>query len=682
MLGLDQTGFGWGDRVSLTLCVALGGTLGWLVAHQAGSVFFYQMFTPEALMWACGHGFRHPLKLSPEMVSFLRLRSLPVFDCSTIASGMPDGPPGFFFRLQLYLSWTAAWLWWLLGPTQAAMAWLAMLLEATYAGGCYLLARMFLGRVPAAVAALSLIVSPVALGLITNLRDFSKGPFFILVIALLLLVARATSIRRGVFLALVAGAMAGIGYGFRSDLAIMLPIGAGFLILSRRTSLLSHLGITAAYAGGFLLLASPILALGNSANIGSLIMQGATEPFRAFLGLRAAPYALGQAYSDELTLSGIAADQRPRRPDWDSHEPSPIYGVTQAITRSSVDLAEWAPDFPADFAAQALKGAGWILGYPALVAVSRGHPDPAWPLRVDVPLVRWQEPVYALFGQPWMPLIGLLGVLALLLRVMARKPREALALAALILALITYPAIQFSVRHIFFLEFIWVIALLSLLCAAVEWRRLAPLFPRFAVMTLATAATIAVIYAGLCQIQQRRLTADFSALLALPRENVTVNREPQSDGGVLIRVALTPAEQAAADSKPDSMTDRIAETGIENDVRAMGERMLMTIGGVSCPLAPTPIRLLYDHRPHIWQPLDTTLNMAPAEVSIFPAFYRATQNFAGVLLPVGYTQCDVSLSRLPLTHDVPLVLTAVFAQDWKSLPLRKELGQFGTGAPR
>jgi hypothetical protein len=681
MLGLDQAGFGWGDRLSLTLCVALGGTLGWFVAHQAGSVFFYQMFTPEALMWACGHGFRHPLKLSPEMVSFLLHRSLQTFDCSAIGSDLPDGPPGFFFRSQLYLSWTAAWLWWLLGPTQAAMAWLAMLLAGSYAGGCYLLARLFLDRMPAAVAALSLIVSPVALGLIVNLRDFSKGAFFIWVIVLLVLVVRALWPGQRLMFALLAGFVAGVGYGFRSDLAIMMPIGTGFLILALRLSPLGYVNILAVYAGGFLLLASPMLALGNGANIGFLIMQG-TEPFRAFLELRAAPYALGQAYSDELTLSAIAANQRPRDPDWDSHEPSAIYGVSQAMTRSSADLAEWASKFAADFAAQALKGAGWILGYPALVAVSRGNPDPALPLRVDVQLLHWQEPVYALFGQPWMPLIGVFGALALLLRVMARNAREALGLAALLLALTTYPAIQFSVRHVFFLEFIWVIAVLSLLCAIVEWRRLAPLLPRFAVVTLATTATIAVIYVGLCQLQQRRLTADFSALLALPRENVPVKREPQSDGGVLLRVALTPAQQAMVASKPDSMTDRIPEMGIENDVRAMGERMVMTIGGASCPFAPTRIQLLYDHRPHIWQPLDTALIVARGDIGIFPAFYRAAQNFAGVLLPAGYAQCDVSLSRLPLTHDLPLVLTAVLPRNWPSLPLRKGLGRFSVGPPR
>jgi hypothetical protein len=53
---LDQTGFGWGDRLLVMLYVVLGAILAWFIVQQAGSVFFYQMFTPEALMWACARG--------------------------------------------------------------------------------------------------------------------------------------------------------------------------------------------------------------------------------------------------------------------------------------------------------------------------------------------------------------------------------------------------------------------------------------------------------------------------------------------------------------------------------------------------------------------------------------------------------------------------------------------------
>lgn len=52
-----------------------------------------------------------------------------------------------------------------------------MLLGAGYSTGSYMLARLFLGRFLSAVAALALTLSPVVLGQILTLRDFSKGPF-------------------------------------------------------------------------------------------------------------------------------------------------------------------------------------------------------------------------------------------------------------------------------------------------------------------------------------------------------------------------------------------------------------------------------------------------------------------------------------------------------------------------
>ena len=201
------------------------------------------------------------------------------------------------------------------------------------------------------------------------------------------------------------------------------------------------------------------------------------------------------AYSDELTATGIAAEERWRLPNWDAEEGVPYYGVSQAITLSSKNLAGWAPHFAADFMAQALKGAAWILGYPALVAKSRGSPDPGTQ-RVNVPIARWQEPAYALFGQSWMPAFGFAGILALLLRVAARSQMEALATAGLLLALLTYPMIQFSTRHVFYLEFVWVIGLLSLPCALWEWRRLLPVLPRFMLSVVLGVGLLAAVYAG------------------------------------------------------------------------------------------------------------------------------------------------------------------------------------------
>jgi hypothetical protein len=620
--------------------------------------------------------------LPPEMVRFLVDRTTATFDCTTIPADIATGPAGYFFKVQFYTSWIAALLWRFLGTSQMALAPYAAVLGAGYAAGGFVLARLFLPRLLALIAGLAIALSPVAIGQMFSLRDFSKGPLLLWTIALLIIAVRTHSARRAARIATLAAVVAGIGFGFRPDLMIMLPLGSMFLLGAPRWKLLPRAGIVGLYAGILVLLAAPLLALGNGARVGSFVMQGATEPFRAFLALRSAPYALGDAYSDELTLSAIAAAERPRRPNWDAKEPGPIYGMSQSLTLSTDNLIEWAPRFAADFMAQALKGAAWIMGYPALVAVSRGNPDPAFPARLDVPITRWQEPVYAAFGQNWMPFLGLAGTLALLLLVAARSGWEALATAGLLLALLSYPFIEFSVRHIFYLEFLWPIALLSLPCALWQFRRLLPVLPGFLACAALVLGTLAGSYAVLAAFQQRWLTASFSQLLALPREPVPFERVVQDDGTVLLRVPVAAEDVAILAAGADSMTDRIAQIGVVWNVRATGYRMLMTLGGAACPHAEARIALEYAHEPHVWEKLDSSLTMQPGDTAIFPAFYRGTQHFAGILLPASDAECVVSLSRLPLSYDLPLVLTAVLPPHWQELALRKGLGRFDVSPPQ
>jgi hypothetical protein len=299
-----------------------------------------------------------------------------------------------------------------------------------------------------------------------------------------------------------------------------------------------------------------------------------------------------------------------------------------------------------------------------------------------VPIVRWLQPAYDLLGQSWLPLVGFVGLLALVLRAAARSGREAMGLGALLLVLMFYPAIQFSVRHIFYLEFIWVTAVLSLPCAVWEWCALGKVLPRFLVVAGATLGALAISYFGLAKLQQRLLTTDFSALLTLPREPVRLTTSLLPDGAAMLTVATPPQDAAMVFSTADSMTTHLPEVGIQNDVRASGERMLVTLGGRDCPQTPVRLRLVYSHRPNVWQPFDTSLTTYRGATTIFPAFYRATQNFDGILLPGSHAACTVDLFRLPLSYSLPLVLTAVLPDNWQSLPLRKGLGRYSVNPPQ
>jgi hypothetical protein len=670
------------DGLLLSGFAVLGAVVGAATVLQSGAVFFYQANTPEALMWACGAGFEHPQFLSPEMEDFLRYLRVDTFDCGELSDLRQSGPPGYFARLQYYLTWSAALSWRMFGTTQLALLPLASLLVACYASGAYMLSRLYLPIGLAIVAAVFLSLSPVAISQIFSLRDFSKAPFFVWTIVLMVLGARAVHLPLSLAWATASGIVAGLGYGFRSDLALLLPIGMLFLAIGARLRGSLRAVPVGVFAVAFTVTATPIMTLSNSGSAGMLVAQGTTEPFRAFLGLSPSVYSLGHAYSDELTLSAIAAAEIPRHPDWDANEGRRVYGVSQAISLSTANLLEWAPSFPADFMAQGLKAAGWILGLPALVAPTRGGLGPGT-IPGEVPSLGLAlVPIYAALGRPWMPVLGLFGLICWMLVIARSSPREALALGALVMVVLMYPGLQFSVRHVFHLEFIWVISVLSIPYAFLNWRgslRAAPrVLPTIALFLLALlcAYTAASIW------QQRVLAQVFNEILAAGRESVSVQRERGPEGTLFLRIRPPPGAQAVIDKGPDSMTDPLtavpARVGVPNEVRAYGDRLVARLDGPGCPRSHTQLKVVYDARPERWQSLDVVLTLAAGDTVIFPAFYRATQSFAGLQLPASHALCTVAAWRVPMSYAVPMTLTAVLPPDWEDLRLRKGFGSYST----
>ena len=240
---------------------------------QRKYTFFYQTFAPESVMWACGYGLRHPQVVSDDLAAFL-LGEVQSFDCANIDASGPLGPVAVFASVQPWISWLAALLWRLLGVNQTALLPLVAVLAGLYAAGCYALSRLFLGRLLAIVAGASLSLSPVATEMAYFLRDYSKAPFFIWAIVFLVMALRPN--RRGTSLvfAAFAGCAVGIGYGFRTDIAIIAPIGAVVLTISaiaglRQSVLVSFAPLVLLAAAG--LLALPALLQANSvANGGSV----------------------------------------------------------------------------------------------------------------------------------------------------------------------------------------------------------------------------------------------------------------------------------------------------------------------------------------------------------------------------------------------------------------------------
>lgn len=660
------------DRHIALIFLLLGGVPALLFSMENGYTHFYQSFVPESILWACGLGMVHPGEVLDALSKFADGHLL-TFDCSALDNLQSPGPAGLFSKLQPYFTWPTAILWRIFGLNYYAILPLVVMLYGVYASGVYALSRLFLDRKFAIPAAILLCLSPLTVGMSGYLRDFSKAPFFVWAIVFLIMAIREKRFGRGLIFAMASSAVIGIGYGFRADLVVLIPIGALVLAIGVRP-LSQNSGKPIWVAGiiapivflvsGFVT-SAPVWTQSNiAASGGSAIIQGASESFRTSSGLTRAGYTVGWTYSDELTLSGIAAKERPKISNWDAQEPEPLKGPSQAQQLSTKNLLSWADVFAADFFAQSLKSAGWILGFPAMYdRTNIGSRYAKSNAKGQFLSAKLTLPLYGFIGHFWFPLVGALGALALLWRRYVRSGRETLCLTLLFGFLITYPALQFSPRHVFHLEFVWILSSFSLLALLFDARQSTEKRKQFGLYVAGFAVAIAAAYGGAIWWQQKAVKQEILALLSFPREQVETNKSVLSNGNVFYKVAVPDRYLSLVSSKVDAMTPQIRYQGIQWDVRAAADRLMVQLDGVQCDGSNRTVQLRYNLGSEIWQPFDTMhsfSNMPGSNKSsaFIPAFYRPTQHFSGVLVPAILAGCNIKIERIIGESRLPMVMTA------------------------
>jgi hypothetical protein len=127
------------------------------------------------------------------------------------------------------------------------------------------------------------------------------------------------------------------------------------------------------------------------------------------------------------------------------------------------------------------------------------------------------------------------------------------------------------------------------------------------------------------------------------------------------------------------MTPAIRLVGIQWDVRAEADRLVVTVGGEQCPTGPFKIRLAYEKTKDVWQPMDADLslgvpNKGGSSEAFFAAFYRPTQHFSGIVIPQSHGACSVSLERIVGSSILPLAMSGEFANGELVGPLNKGFG--------
>jgi hypothetical protein len=668
------------------LVLLVGFIVGILVLWNAKNPFpfFYQIFMREAVMWACGHGLVDPVVTPPEMTEFL-FNKRTSLSCDVVTSVGEVRPLGIFVRSHFLLAGAVGLLWRIFGVAYASLWPLFGAMLGMYALAVYAFVRQFFGRFLALGVALLLTFSPVTAGALNHLRDFSKAPFILGTLALLIFALRRGSLQPVGRICLGAGAILGIGYGFRTDVLIVIPIGILMLVIGL-PSVMSRAArglCVASFLLGTFLFAAPTFLFGyGSGGLGAMVMEGSVEPFVKFMDLREAPYSLGWHYSDELTLSSIAADLIPVVPDWNKNEGEPMQAMTQAFTRSTAYLLTWGTAFTADFATRALKSAFWIAGFETFVRPEHTALDPAGDFRAGSNAGILPDPVLRLFGASWMPWIGLAGLLALLLLQFDRSPRLALAVGIMLLSLLTYPAIQFSVRHIFYLEVVQWLALLALPTLLIDRKPLRQA-PRFMIWVLGFAIPATSLYTALLFFQDRMLKKEVSHLLTLQRQSVSFERLTQSDGKVRFLLPVPEHFHSLVTGAPDAMHSNLPLVGGAHRVMAGAERLLITIQG--CSPGRVPITFLYEKTPEVWQPLDHTITVPVPSANIeqtlviAPVLYRATQYFSGLEVHADAARCIKQIDTLPHgMPGLPIVFSAVLPPQWDQARFYLGFGGFGS----
>ena len=687
----DRQGEGRFSRIDGRILIVLG-----VVAFAVGALYlahvdrahFYQQLMPAAVMKACGLPFRDPKINFPELTAFLSLERR-TFDCAAIPDDVEFVGLQNFERWHTYLTLAVAFVWSVLGVSYKALWPLAGLLHAAFAGVTYALLRQVSGRTLAALGALAIIVSPSAIFVLTYLRDYAKAPFVLGSLLCMVLAVRSESVRKTYLLSAIGGLVIGLGVGFRADLFVLAPIvGVTLVVFTRwrdRWDRVHKAGFLALFLASFVIVGSPSLrTYGETSPLGINAIQGLTLPFTRYLEVEPTFYDSGHRYSDELTISMVKAlGQRDGEITTDSlligddvlwnGIPSERFYIDHLLT------------FPADIVARTYASIVKSLNFPDMAAAfflenSGGDPSLTGQFYLDIPAVQAFHVAYlSAFGALGALKIGVPLFVLMIFLVALTRPREAAFLAVAGLYLYGYPALQFSFRHVLHLEAFFWFVVLGTIGAAVAARRSEPplRWKRAVVMLSGLVVVIVGLLAAARAYQTVAVMRLVETYLAAETEPLAVTREPGRSGVLWAATGLARRMRPEAMFRGASLMEsgrkqlNLSEQALLDEVRA--ETLVAAFGGESCQGGVVTPTLRYRRTPRTWQPFDRTFEIAlPQDPTkrvriVFPAFYKASQHFAGIELPAGQAGCLVSLKRIRDPSAIDHVLFLVIPDDWRDL---------------
>ncbi len=627
--------------VLVFVIAALWGAHYWRASRAAGrDGDFYQEYFEPAVMSACGRGFVVTAPSIPALADFLARRR-DRFDCRDIPSNVEYRFAAFQGTWR-YLMLAVAATWKIRGIAWSTLGALSAVLFGAAVAVTYGIFRLGMGRLFALGGAFAFAVSPIHLMELPHLRDYAKAPFALACILIIgVIVARSVRPRIALALSALYGVVAGIGYGFRSDLLIYLPpffitvaaFTPGGLTKNLRGKALS---VTACLAA-FIAAAWPILSVGarNGTCLWHFMLLGLTSTFTENLRVVPGPYDWGDRFADRWVYGTLAAFAERRHPELGPVQYcSPEYDL---IGREY--YARIVSTFPADMMTRALASIDGILRQP----LWRPPPLPD----VAPTLYIWRDRFLR-----HLPGSALVWVVGALLVAAASDLRVGLFLATFLLFFGGYPAIQFHPRHSFHLEFMtwWAIGFVvwqagrrariaarTGLPSVIEWAGVR----RACILAITVPAALVVSLLSLRLFQERMVRRMFDAYLAAPKQTLEyVATKP----GTLHPVAMPPDQIYPA-------------TFLEIDMRTS-----------ACGPLPA-ITMRYEPRTDAELSRTVVLDGARDTAGMTRVFAPVYEFFQGLEFSDESEGCVAAVYRTADLRPFPLLMNAVLSPAWASEPL-------------
>lgn len=656
--------------IATTLAV-VGGVMGAVLVDQAGQGQFYQQNFAPAVMQACGHEFTE--YTDPTLAAFLALTDDRYACPDPYLESLRSGPT-LFAEVHRYLLTSASVLWLISGISWAALLPLFALLYALASAGLYAVFRLLVSRTAAVAGALLLMTSPGYLGMLRELRDFSKVPFMVVgFFFVALFVKQRFTIRTLTALGAALGVTLGIGFGFRGDVLAIIPLFLAALVLfpagGLRVDLRGRAAALAAFGVAFVIAAAPVLLdLRKSEGGGNatlMAVHGSTAPFNEGLGVEQDLYSAGYLYNDGYAVSLVNAHAY----RIENFRERNVQLQTAELERYSQSYyMALARNFPADWVLRGRASVARVLELGAFsTTAAEPVPSEVDPLGVLSPLRNTLGDGLRGLGNPF-----LLPLLALFVGAILSLRGTLFALVSTVY-LCVLSTVQFSIRHVFYLEVIWWLAAVFLLDRLVRaglllWRErdgLERLRPerraasagaiRVGVVALALVALSAGLLIPLRAYQDDHVETLLERYEQAERTELPTTAAATTKGHTLVRFA--PGDDPAWKGPVGGILSALFVASFSRE---------------NCPfISVLPIARYEAKVPYLdWSTkLDVRLAQAgsPSRVNVyFLGFNSADNRLVGIELPSEQRACLKGVAAVE-TDDLPVLLNATLPDDWREV---------------